>query len=249
MKLRCTIWFGVISLALLRNVSAQGFVNLDFESATIIPVSGDPYNRIEFTPAFPGWTGYTGTNVQTLALFSVIFLDSSGIGLTGGLSGYGAMLEAGNTLTSPLMPADTTLSQTGLVPPGTQSLLFYGDFYSELNETPNDFAVTLNGQALSLIPFGTDSGYTLYGADISSWAGQTATLAFTVFAQRPHHGNNYLYLDDIQFSPSAVPEPSVLSLLSVCILLLCWHRRLSNTAHGVRTRIQKHIQEMIYETL
>jgi len=233
------------SFALWQSAFGQNFSDLDFESAVVAPSSGPgPVSYIEFAPAFPGWTGYLGTTVATQALnVGSSYLDSSGIGLTDyGLSNgppdyfdgvpiyYGAMLEAGFTLSTPIMPADTTLSQTGSIPPGAQSFLFYADFYSELNATPNDFAVTVDGQALSLIPLATDFGstqygeYTLYGANISDWAGQTATLAFTVFAQRPHDGNNYLYLDDIQFSPSAVPEPGVFGLFTLSGLLLSVRR-------------------------
>ena len=240
MKFRCIACLCVASFALWQPAFGQDFSDLDFNSTVLVPPEIGPSSLIEFAPAFPGWNGYIGTNVATQALsLGSYYLDSSGIGLTGfGLSNgspgnfdgipvyFGAMLEAGFTLSLPLMSVDTTLSQTGLIPPGTQSLLFYADFFSELNATPNDFAVTLDGQTLSLIPLATGFGttqygeYTLYGADLSGWAGQTATLAFTDFAQRPHDGNNYLFLADIQFSPSAVPEPAVFSLLPLSGLLL-----------------------------
>ena len=206
----------------------QGFVNLDFESAVVVPVSGDPYNRVQFHLAFPGWTGYIGTNVQGLALYNNLFLDSSGIGIidtnsSPGVLGtviqgkYTAMLEAGLELGTS-QSANTSLSQTGLVPAGVQSLIF------DAEGSVNSFGVTLNGQTLSLVLLSSSPNYNVYGADIESWTSQTATLAFTVFAQQPHVNNNILYLDNIQFSTSPVPEPSTLGLAALGGLALVWRR-------------------------
>lgn len=227
MKVIKNVILASLILIIKQDAVAQGFVNLDFESATIVPVSGDPYGRVEFAPAFPGWTGYTGANSATLALYNNIFLDSSGIGIFDANSpsnviqgNYTAMLEAGLGLGTG-QSANTTLSQTGTIPSNTQSLLF--DATSGVDA--NTFAVSLNGQTLSLIPLSSSSNYTLYGANISAWADTTATLAFTVFAQQPYANNIHIvYLDDIQFSSSAVPEPSVLGLSALGGLLLAWRR-------------------------
>src|SRR5438552_2321094 len=69
------------------------------------------------------------------------------------------------------------------------------------------FAVTLGGQTLSLVPLLVTPSNTLFGADIHSWAGQAAELRFTEIADRPHHVNEYLFLDSIQFSDQFIPEP------------------------------------------
>jgi hypothetical protein len=68
----------------------------------------------------------------------------------------------------------------------------------------------------------TGANYILYGADIHAWEGQTAELDFTAFAQRPHIGDTYLYLDSIQFSAQGVPEPGVLGLSALGALLVGW---------------------------
>src|SRR5947208_3548329 len=169
---------------------AQGtFQNLGFESATLVPIPGDAYGRVQFAPAFPGWTGSVGGVQQSKALYNSFFLDSSGIGimdnggplLTGVIQGnYTAILQAG--LGPGFTPADTTLSQTGLVPAAARSLLFRAD----LDGSSAAFVVTLGGQALSLFPLGGGTNYTLYGADIHVLAGQTAELDFSVIAQRPY---------------------------------------------------------------
>ncbi len=84
------------------------------------------------------------------------------------------------------------------------------------------FGVTLGGQTLSLVPLQAGANYILYGADIHAWEGQTAALNFTAFAQRPHIGDTYLYLDSIEFSDQAVPEPSIFGLTALGALLLGW---------------------------
>ena len=117
-------------------------------------------------------------------------------------------------------PVDATLAQTGLVPGDAESLQFRA--YALYSYPFDPFAVTLGGQTLSLIPLESGPNYTLYGADIHALAGQDAELEFTLFAQRPHMGNNYLYLDSIQFSAQAVPEPGVFGLAALGALLLGW---------------------------
>ena len=211
---------------------SQGtFQNLGFESATMVPIPGDPYQRVEFNSALPGWTGYVGGVQQTATLYNQVFLDSSGIAIidrgfpltyygatVGVLEGnFTAILQAG--VTGPnATPADTTLSQTSLVPVNAESLLFR--VYSWPNYGP--LKVLLSGQNLPLVTLGSGTNYVLFGADIHAWQGQVAQLDFTVIAQRPHVVNDNVYLDSIQFSPQSIPEPGVVGLLGLGALFLGW---------------------------
>jgi len=79
--------------------------------------------------------------------------------------------------------------------------------------------VTLGGQTISMLPMTTFPSYTLYGGDISSFAGQVATLSVTEAA--PAHGlpyPSYLFLDDIRFV--TIPEPSFSALCVLGSLLI-----------------------------
>ena len=180
--------------------SAQGFINLGFESATFVPFNSFDSAYVQFGPAFPGWTATVGGVQQTSAISNTFSLDTSGISIInrnfvnpvgrGGLiqGNYTAILQAGysgfigNN-------ADTTLSQTGQIPIGTQSLQFKAFQEVGGSTAPIPFSVMLDGQNLSLVILATGANYNLYGASISSWSGKTASLAFTVFAENPHVDN------------------------------------------------------------
>jgi hypothetical protein len=131
MRLHTPAWWvaGVALLVSVAGAAGQGsFQNLDFESATLVPIPGDPYGRVRFAPAFPGWTGSVGGLGQTAALYDAAFLDSSGVSIinrgwsgpipnSGGvISGsFTALLQAGVTI--PVgTPADTTPIANGTGP-------------------------------------------------------------------------------------------------------------------------------------
>src|SRR6266566_6464735 len=225
------VWAAICCCAVAAR--AQGtFQNLGFESATLVPISGNSSSPVQFGPAFPGWTGNVGGVQVSAALYNNVFLDSSGIGIIdNGVPFFGSVIQGAYTailqagLTSgpggTLQPADTTLSQTGLVPSAAQSLLFRADVYANAG----DLVVTIGGQAVSLFPLVRGTNYTLYGADIRAWAGQTAELDFTVIAQRPHMDVYTVLLDSIQFSGIAIPEPGMISLSILSALALAWALR------------------------
>ncbi len=216
----------VLLLATLsQQALAQGFIDLDFEDATIVQVPSSGFNTVDFASAFPGWVGCIAGVPQASAIYDNLLLDSSGIAIIdandrfgGPIQGsYSLVLQAGYLLwQSPLQNADVSIAQTGVVPPGARSLLFD----AELSGAAASFAVSLNGQALPIVAVSAGSGYAEYGADVSAFDGEVATLAFTVFPQQPHFGDNEMVLDAIQFSFQPIPEPSVAPLLALGCLLL-----------------------------
>lgn len=216
MKLPNTIRCIFLWFLLAGSAFGQDFVNLDFESATLVPVGGGS-QYVQFAQAFPGWTEAISGAFNTNALYDSMYLDSAGVCLidtkanslaTAVIDGsYTALLQSGLGYSNGFgFPTDATLSQTGLVPPGTKSLEFKA-------ASSGKFAVTLGGQTLSLTVLGGGTNYALYGADISQWAGQTAQLSFTIFADKPHVNDESLFLDDIRFSPESVTAgpPIILS--------------------------------------
>jgi hypothetical protein len=116
---------------------------------------------------------------------------------------------------SGLNSGDASLFQTGLVPAGTKTLSFFADSYGP-------FSVSLGGTNLNLISSPVaGQNYALYEADISAFAGQTAELQFTAFAQNPYDNQiHWLSLDDILLSPDAIPEPGAFALTAAAIMVV-----------------------------
>jgi hypothetical protein len=199
---------------------SQGFVNLDFENTVIVSSqpSGDGFNS--GTANVSGWTEYNGwgdanySGGTTLA-YNTITLDAPGVCAEGAdyvqpaLQGqYSINLEGGDT---PSMTTGAAIGQTGTIPLGTLSLTFIASFNGTLQ-------VTFNGQPIDYLVTGSTADYTIYSADISAYAGQTGQLLF----RAPYE--NYALLDNIQFSTSPVPEPSVFALTALGSLLLGFRR-------------------------
>jgi hypothetical protein len=111
------------------------------------------------------------------------------------------------------------LGQTGTLPADARSLHFLAsDYYHHL-------AVSLNGQPLNVSSLQDFGRYQEYGADISSFSGQTVELRFTL----PNiiGRSDGVYLDAISFSSTGVPEPSAWALfgLATALYLRVWRRR------------------------
>ena|SRR5215472_14356104 len=110
------------------------------------------------------------------------------------------------------------IAQTGQVPVLAESLQFIAD--GNLANIAN-LQVSLGNQDLSLVVISNALNYTVYGADISAFAGQTEQLMFA--ALNAGGGNNW-EIDNIQFSTSPIPEPDTLVLAAMGGLFLISRR-------------------------
>ncbi|HEV2331295.1 MAG TPA: hypothetical protein VGY56_21135 [Verrucomicrobiae bacterium] len=205
---------------------SQSFVNLNFESASLSGLSG---NILPAASAFPDWSAYYGsTSDPTQINVSSVFYDSvstggASIDLEGSNapSGGGPLPLQGNysaLLEGSIPTAGTTasLGQTGTIPGTAQSLVFWANIGGSLE-------VSFDGQALSLVDVSNAMNYTVYAANISSFAGETGQLLFTAPVQTETE------LDNIQFSTSPVPEPGPVALCALGGLsLVCRWRKISS---------------------
>jgi hypothetical protein len=174
-------------------VGAQGtFQNLDFESARIVYSSP---NLVGTTNALPGWVAFYGTN-QMLA---VRYNSPAGINPVG-LVGSNVAVISGSF--SVILETDGDLRQTGVVPADANSLFFKARWAGVLPV----LTVALGGQSLSLTALSSTTNYTLFGAGISGFAGQTAVLSCSLADGR-------FVIDDFEFSPVVIPEPGVVGLV------------------------------------
>src|SRR5271168_1360934 len=104
-------------------------------------------------------------NAPTLGTTAVTLYGNGYPGAPGPIidGNFSVLLQAG-VIGS--VPTSTSISQTGLIPSGTQSLLF--EVALSALEPPE---VLLGSQDIVLTPLGIGPGYTVFGGNISAWAG------------------------------------------------------------------------------
>jgi hypothetical protein len=194
---------------------AQGtFQNLNFELAnpgTLIQGEFGPFAlNVPVANALPYWSVYYGAAQQTEINYNAPGLGSTLVTLVGptmsAIDGnYSVLFQGGGTASA------ASISQTGVIPMGMQSLLF------EAQPGLETLDVIVGTQIVPFAAIGNGPNYTLYGADISEWAGDKEQLTFSVL-QGVSRPNNWT-IDDISFSPNAVPEPSIIALTAMGGLL------------------------------
>jgi len=197
----------VVVFTLNFHVDAQGtFQNLNFESANVSGYSPD--TEVPISVALRGWNGFYGTSQTSEVGYDIISIGGA----------VNALVDNEAPAFQPLQGNDSaflfggvgvsaTISQTGTIPTGTESI-FMDAF--EYDASP---IVAINGQSISMMPVESFENYTLYGGTVpAADVGQSVTLSLTDPA--PQTGGPSMFeVDDITFSPNAVPEPSTLALV------------------------------------
>jgi len=175
----------------------SSFQNLGFEDAHLVwPNPGDHWT-VSASDALPGWYG-----VSQYLGYDTVALDSAKVSLHDHQSPYAPVIFGDYSLLFQRSSDGTKtprIFQTGQVPEVSLSLRFTSRAYFYNNY----FNVTFNGTELPVQFISTSSDGTLWGADISGIAGQTGELKFQGVG----------VLDGIEFSPIAVPEPGIWSLV------------------------------------
>src|SRR5882757_210737 len=163
----------VLALLLVapRAQAQGGFQNLGFEAARLTPIpSGQFGDFVPIDQALPGWSGFVGSLQVSEVLQNNLFLGGANISILGpkwALNGiiegeFSVLLQAGSKFSSFV---DASISQTGLIPADSESI--------QLKANGSDFSVSFAGQNIPLIPLFVGDNYTLYGGDVSQFAGQT----------------------------------------------------------------------------
>jgi hypothetical protein len=199
--------------------SGQGtFQNLNFESGN--PGAITFSDSVPVSSALPGWTAEINGVSQTDVGYNYFPpgpQGPAGVSLIGpggawpALDGsYSVLLTGGN--------GSASISQTGLIPNQAQSLTFE---VAEGLEGGGSLALLVGGQPLLFSELATEPNCTVYGANISAWAGKTETLTFDASPGVPL---TYWEIDDITFSPATVPEPTPVALTGIGGVTLALYR-------------------------
>jgi hypothetical protein len=209
----------------LASAFGQGaFQNLDFEDAQF----ATPPTPRQFVPAstgLPGWSVFVNSVQRTVLDYDSMSLGGSMVSLIDHqfpYPQYGSVIDGSYTVMlfagggpGPLFNA--SIAQTGTIPVDSLSLQFVSYQHADYGA----LLVSFGGTSLGFQPLKTlPSGYVLFGADISGLAGTSGELRFAVPPLPPFNFGGSI-LDDIQFSPEAVPEPSLWAL-GLCGGFLVW---------------------------
>jgi hypothetical protein len=204
-----------IAMALSISSQGQGFLNLDFESAsqtgTNFPANPGSGELVAVTNALPGWTAYNGD----IAL-SEIYYVSNYSRVSGSVMLEGGSLALSGNFSVGLFGDDSSISQTGQVPENAESLEFEGEELAGPGSLQaSELSVTLGGQTLSYSLISEGPSYSVYGANIPvSMDGQLETLIFGCEGV----GAGNVLLDNIEFLPTSVPEPTEWALIGLGVL-------------------------------
>jgi hypothetical protein len=205
----------VVSLQLAEKVYAQGFVNLRFETTTITPVVFPGGTR--YVATVPGWSwtppgNFVNGDPNSVG-YNELALDSPAVNLQGtnspfapSIQGmYSILLQGG----SQFVPSTSysAIWQTGQIPATSESLIYWG----------GALQVTFNGQPLTPVAISSTANYTVWGMDISAYAGQTGELRFSK-PWLPTNFSDGALLDNIHFSSIPAPEPSAFVLCGAALL-------------------------------
>jgi hypothetical protein len=237
MRLQRPAWLvgGLALLLSAAGVVGQGtFQNLNFEQATIASAPPgytpwDAYNPISAASALPYWTVSEDGTICTAVWGTPVALDETSVALVS--TGYAPFQGSYSVQLSAYADApagyfhNSSISQTGLIRIGTQSIQFLIASPSQAGSVQPNPIVSLNGTPISLSEISQSGGVITMGGNVSAFAGTTANLTFLCEATQgdgfPANENTF-NLDDIQFSNEAVPEPGAFGLSGLGALVLGW---------------------------
>lgn len=231
----------LVALVAFSNViNGQGFYNLDFEEGAVVLDTSSPYypHAAKASSALPGWTvgGFIGPST---VFYNDASLGEPAVSLFDTAAGIPEWLPLDGTYSVGLYGGSAGghaiggwISQAGLVPVDAKSISFIAIPPRAVFGT-TELLISLGGQNIPFTAISVGPRYTLYGGNIpAGLAGQNEELVITASLGV----NNYWAIDDIQFSPVAIPEPTVFGLAGLVTVSLFWSRRRFNYSNAANPR-------------
>jgi len=221
------------------SVSAQNFVDLDFDEAQL-PAQDPGFVTLTWDEGAPGWghsdgdsTGYVYYNFSHLGYSQYYVLASAPFGPASGLYGFGMRSGTFHEGEPRGEFVSAFLYQTGRLGVGVTSV--------SLLTSSVFFGLSLNGQGIEMHPVGLDPSSPTYAedvltyvgewtGDVSAFAGQVVDLKIT--DALPPTDFSPLYVDEIQFLP--VPETSAAASFGLGLLTVLLAARLGPTRRRQR---------------
>ena len=191
----CKILILVVATAITLTARGQdSFQNLSFESTSLSQT--DPAGLVSASVALPYWTAFDGSGNPLLQIgykfqfagTPIALLDSNGQ-FSVFLVGAGVSYPGGPL---PFAPA-ASIAQTGMMPKTARYIFFKAKPGTSL------LLLSLGGVNVPYTAVATKPDYTLFAGDVSSFAGQSLEMRFTV----GYRGTGWI-LESIGFSKGQV---------------------------------------------
>jgi hypothetical protein len=195
---------------------AQGFINTTFERPPFpqppAPVGGPQF--LDWATWAPGWSHSSGSDTHVLyyeyphlgiSQWYLLVRNPGSLNFGLPLAGsYSLAMHSGyqnnQDINSPWVNA--FISQTAIVP---------GDSLSVRILASGPFALYANGNPISLFSLGGNQ----FGGDISAYAGASTEIKIMSTSPVGNFGFPPTIVDNLTFSPVAVPEPGTLALFAM----------------------------------
>lgn len=229
MKLRVQFCGGLLVSALAATAFGQGaFQNLDFESP-ILPLVhvNRGFDFVMASNSIPGWTIFLGASQQDALLYNNYFVGTAVVGLLGPewtsfpqriAGNYSVTLQGGSNPANVSELVSAAIAQSSLVPASALSVQIRVREFINIGQ--GQFTVSLGEQNIPMLALSTAPDHTLFGGDISNFAGLTRELRIAAIAT-PAYFSSFV-IDSIVFSNQPVPEPNVLGLFACGCAVLGW---------------------------
>jgi hypothetical protein len=200
-----------LALFLIAGISSQAqgaFQNLDFEAVNV-PLGTQPGASL----VLPSWS-------PSPIPYDVISTGGAAVAITDSKTQFINFLPLQGNFSVVLFggpdigaAGSSSISQTGIIPANAQSIQM-DIAYPAGRSFAGAFTVTLGGQQIPMQALQTSSAYVVYGGNISAYAGLIEALTITQFPPAPPTvPPSVVELDNIVFSPTAVPEPETWALI------------------------------------